>query len=478
MGINDLIFKEYDIRGLAEQDLPNDIVDKIIKAYYAYIARLRPSSKNKIIVGRDTRLSSQRIYDKVVSALVQCGADVVKIGICPTPVLYFAERKYLAHGAIMVTASHNPKDHNGFKMNFNGLSLYGKAIQKIKQIAKAESFLSHGVGLTVEMDANKDYLQFHSRPNSLAGLKVVLDAGNGVAGIVAPSAFSQMGAEVVSLYCIPDGNFPNHHPDPTIPENLKALIQRVKDVNADIGFAYDGDGDRLGAVTKTGRIVWGDELTAILGQDLLQRKPSCQIIFDVKCRSGVFKALRKLGGNVTMWKTGHSLIKTKMRETKASLAGEMSGHIFLGENYYGFDDAIYASIKIAEILKNKQKQEKGMHFEQLLHFLGESYITPEIRIECPDQNKQPCVEQFKQQLLSHQNDGKAPKINAFNDIDGIRVEFEHGWILLRASNTQPAIVVRAEGDTTANLEEYKTVLDQHLTKAFVALQMPSPKLIL
>ena len=447
--MNENIFREYDIRGIVGQDLTAETVFVIAHAIGTFFSR---NNAKRIAVGFDARESSPLFRDLLVKALNGSGCDVLDIGRVPTPVLYFAVFTADVDGGVMITGSHNPADHNGFKICLGKSTLFGEQIQAIKNIALSRKFSSGGPVISSEsIDIEKvkpkletvDVLPEYQRqllrrvtPGEKK-LKVVVDAGNGMGGVTALPLYQALGYEIVELFCEPDSNFPNHHPDPTVVENLQDTIKAVKENKADLGIAFDGDGDRIGVVDENGRIIWGDELMVLLSRSVLQEKPNATIIAEVKCSQKLFDDIEARGGKAIMWKAGHSLIKAKMKETNASLAGEMSGHIFFADRFYGFDDATYAGARVLEILSNSDKT-----LSQLLSDLPETFSTPELRVDCAEEKKFAVVQKIAEEFS---------KTNEVITIDGARILFENGWGLVRASNTQAILVLRFEADTEESL---------------------------
>ncbi|MCG3113604.1 MAG: phosphomannomutase/phosphoglucomutase [Candidatus Manganitrophus sp. SB1] len=442
------IFREYDIRGVYGTVLTEKVAEEIGKAFGTLIRR---SGGKKISLGYDIRLSSPSLREALLAGLLSTGIDVVDIGACPTPVLYFSLFNLQVDGGVMITASHNPAEFNGFKLCRGKGTLYGAEIQQVRTMAESGDF-DRGKGeLTFEPDFLATYLRYFVKHfGSLRSKKVVVDCGNAAAALIAPQIFEQLGCEVIPLYCEPDGRFPNHHPDPTVPENIADLIACVRKERADVGIAFDGDGDRLGAVDEKGEIIWGDKLTLLFATDILKRSPGAIIISEVKASQVLYDEIARLGGNGIMWKTGHSLIKSKMKETGALLAGEMSGHLFFADRYFGYDDAIYAGCRLVEILVNSE-QTLSSYFSDL----PKTYATPEIRVDCPDDRKFAVVEKCREYFS-----GKYKTV----DIDGIRILFEDGWGLIRASNTQPALVLRFEASSQARLTKMQEYIDGILAK--------------
>jgi phosphomannomutase / phosphoglucomutase len=441
MKIPEHIFREYDIRG---------IVDKDLSAEFAYILGRSFASKVKehgtgtVAIGRDCRISSPAYAAALAEGIASEGLKVVLTGMGPTPQLYYAIFEGNLAGGIQVTGSHNPSDMNGFKMCIGTHTLSGEEIQDLKarclKLATA-SKPSVDKSLIVENDLRAKYTEMlinNSKPHmGKRKLKVVVDAGNGVGGLVGPTVLRALGAEVIELFCEPDGTFPNHHPDPTVPENLEHLIKKVKEVGADLGIGWDGDADRIGAVDEKGEIIFGDMLLLIYGRALLESIPHPTIIGDVKCSSRLFDDLNSRGAKAIMWKTGHSLIKGKLKEVSGDLAGEMSGHIFFKHRYYGFDDAMYSSSRLLEILSHTEKK-----CSELLGDLPPAFSTPEMRVDCPEELKFKIAEKAQSAFAEEK----------VITIDGVRITFADGWGLVRASNTQPVLVMRFEASSPAALE--------------------------
>lgn len=457
--INKGIFREYDIRGIAEQDLTDEAVTLIGKGYATLISRQSnvASQRPRVAIGRDVRLSSKRVRDALIEGITSTGIDVVDLGECPTPLLYFAAYTKDVEGGIMITGSHNPPEYNGFKILIGKDTIHGGGIQDLRKLIEIGSFASGPSGRVESFEVIPAYLEmvkekFRAIPSSGKRLKAVVDAGNGTGGLVAPELLKSIGVDVIPLFCEVDGNFPNHHPDPTVPENLKTLIETVKFLNADLGVAYDGDSDRIGVVDEKGSIIWGDQLIILFARDILKNSPALTekptFIGEVKCSQIMYDDIERHGGRAIMWKAGHSLIKDKMKKEKALLAGEMSGHIFFNDRYFGFDDAIYATCRVIEILLKE-----GRPLSTLLSDLPKTFNTPEIRIDCPDEKKFETVERVKK-ILS--------KDYPIIDIDGVRVKFAEGWGLLRASNTGPILVMRFEASSEERLSEYRKIVEDIL----------------
>jgi phosphomannomutase/phosphoglucomutase len=433
------IFREYDIRGIAEKDLTNENVTLIGKAFATHMLA---QSRKRLVVGRDVRLSSGRLRDALVEAMVGCGANLIDVGVVPTPTQYFAIVQQQADGGVMITGSHNPIDYNGFKMS-TGLktddghvsvgAVFGEEIQQLYKIIQSGKFAS-GQGKVETLDVVPSYINAIKQRVKLAKpLKIVVDAGNGCGGLFAPQIWKDLGCEVICLYCEPDGRFPNHLPDPTVMKYIKDLRAKVVAEKADIGIGYDGDADRIGVVDNLGRPIFADKLLAMFARDTLTRFPGAKIVFDVKCSQALPEFIQKYGGKPIMWKTGHSLLKTKMKEEHAPLAGEMSGHIFFADDYFGFDDAIFGSGRMMQILSHSGKTMAELH-DEIPAFIS----TPEIRVDATDETKFKIVND----MVSY-----FKKSYQVIDIDGARVLFGDGWGLVRASNTQPVLEMRFEART-------------------------------
>ncbi len=446
--MNPDIFREYDIRGIAGTDMTESEVTRIGAAVGTY---LRRRERKRIVVGRDCRVTSPAYAERVIEGLLGTGCDVIDIGICPTPVFYFAIHHLSAEGGVMVTASHNPPDYNGFKLCIGLDSIHGPAIGKIREMIDAEDFLT-GEGVRSEAEVIGDYIDYVAGIISIPRpLRVGVDAGNGTAGPVAVPLLKRFGCEVVDLYCEMDGTFPNHEADPTVRKNMEDLIGLVRREGLDLGIGYDGDGDRIGVVDEAGRIVYGDRLMILLAREILERKPGATFIAEVKCSQTLYDDITSRGGRAIMWKTGHSLIKEKMKAEGAALAGEMSGHLFFADRYLGYDDAIYATGRLLEILGRSDGP-----LSALLADVPETVTTPEIRVDCPDREKAEVVRRVADRLS-----GKYDVI----DIDGVRVRFDDGWGLVRASNTQPALVLRFEAADEDRLAEIRGFLEGEVAAA-------------
>lgn len=464
---NKSIFKEYDIRGVVERDFAKRLIVDLGRAFVRYISEASNSSSNiRVGIGRDARSSGPMLFEWLVEGIRASGGQVIDFGMCPTPLVYYSMFHLGLTGAIMITGSHNPPEYNGFKLCFGSGTLHGKDIQQLRQLIDEQKFIS-GTGSLESYDIVKAYTDYQlKRHKALAELeykpKVVIDAGNGTAGIVAPEIFRRLGCEVVELFCEPDGTFPNHHPDPTVEGNLEHLKRAVKEHKANVGFAFDGDSDRIGIIDDLGQVLWGDEIMIILARDVLKRNPGATIIGEVKCSTRMYDEIKKAGGNAVMWKTGHSLIKARMKELKAILAGEMSGHIFFAEDYFGYDDAVHAALEVARILGEQMPEKKLSDF---LADVPEVCVTPEIRIECDEDIKFKLVEKVVDLITEHSTSGQNPPVKELNKIDGIRVEFDHGWGLVRASNTQSILVSRFEATDEQNLKRYQNFVEEKIARA-------------
>jgi phosphomannomutase/phosphoglucomutase len=432
--INPKIFREYDIRGIVGQDLDEGIVEVLGKAIGTYFLEQR---KKDVALGRDCRLSSPAFAVALTKGLLATGCDVTDLGIIPTPLLYFSVFEKNKEAGVMITGSHNPPEHNGFKMMVGEETLYGETIQAIYKIIKSDRF-AEGKGQSRAFDIVPEYRSYVAGQVRLEKkLKVVVDAGNGTGGEVAVPLFKRLGCDVQALYCEMDGRFPNHHPDPTLPEAMTDLVRTVRETGADLGIGYDGDADRLGVVDDLGHLIWGDQLLIVFARDILPSHPGAAVISEVKASKVLYGEIARLGGRPIMWRTGHSLIKKKIREEKAVLAGEMSGHIFFADRWFGFDDAIYSSARLLEILSRSAKKLSG-----LLSDLPRTFSTPEIRIYASDEVKFKIVDEVRKALSAK---------HKVIDIDGVRAVFPTGWGLVRASNTQAVIVLRFEADTEQDL---------------------------
>jgi phosphomannomutase / phosphoglucomutase len=443
--INPQIFREYDIRGVVGQDLTPATVQLIGKAIGTYMKRQGAKS---LIVGRDVRSSSVDFRDIISAALTSTGCDVIDIGMVPTPVAYFALHHLKADGGVMITGSHNPPEFNGFKISQGHHSLYGEKVQALKSLIDAQDFET-GSGIiqqTSILDAYVEHLS--SILNIPRKIKVVVDGGNGCFGIIGPQLLRKLGLDPVEIFCEPDGTFPNHHPDPTVEKNLVGLIEKVRTEKAELGIGFDGDADRIGLVDEKGNILWGDQLLTIFARDILSKNPGATIVGEVKCSQNLYKDIENRGGVPVMAPAGHSLIKKKMQETGALLAGEMSGHICFADNYFGYDDAIFAAGRILQIVANSSQK-----VSEMLVDLPKTAYTPEIRIDCPDDKKFEIVSELTEFFRSQYE---------VIDIDGVRINFGDGWALIRASNTQPVLVLRFEAETQPRLQELVGIIKKQM----------------
>jgi phosphomannomutase/phosphoglucomutase len=456
MDINPNIFREYDVRGIVGRDLTPEVVETLGKGYGTYVAR---KGVGAVSVGYDARLSSPAFSEALTLGITSTGVDVIQIGMVATPTLYFSLFCLDVGGGVMITGSHNPPDYNGFKLGLGRTTIYGDEIQEVLRVIRSGRF-ERGKGQVRQQDVGPAYVdEVVRRVGPLARpLTIVADAGNGVGGLFGPEMLRRLGAEVIELYCEPDGAFPNHHPDPTLPEALEDLIHTVQERGASFGVGWDGDADRIGVVDVEGRIVWGDQLMMLLSREVLARHPGAPILFEVKCSQGLVEEVARLGGEPVMYKTGHSLIKAKMKEIHAPLAGEMSGHIFVADEWYGFDDALYSTCRFARLLAAQDKT-----LSELVDELPAYYATPETRVDCPEERQFDIVAE-----MSAYFKGREEVI----DIDGVRVQFEGGWGLIRASNTQPVLVLRFEARTPERLEEIVGIVLNKLREIAPEVQVP------
>ncbi len=476
--MNAAIFRRYDIRGIVDRDLNTEVAQAIGKAFGTLLAsRVEDAAPGPVAVGRDVRLSSPSLAQALVEGVIATGLDVVDLGIVPTPLVYFYLFQHHTAGGVVVTGSHNPAEFNGFKLCREKQTLYEKEIQEIRQTVEDGAFTSVAKkGGRRAIDVIPGYLDYFAahfrslRRERRAGrpFRIVVDAGNGTAGLIAPRLLRSFGCEVVELYCEPDGRFPYHHPDPTVPANLTDLQSAVRETKADLGVAYDGDGDRLGVVDERGEIVWGDRLLTLYARQVLREKPGATCIGDVKCSQLLFDEIRTRGGIPLMWRTGHSLIKAKMREIGALLAGEMSGHFFFADRYYGFDDALYATCRLLEVLDAARQQDPAISFSHLLGDLPEWVATPEIRIFCRDEHKHAIVHRLAERISHLLGSNAVPgelrdEMEDFVTVDGLRLAGRHGWGLIRASNTEPALILRFEASSHEKMQRLRTFLEEHLS---------------
>ena len=448
MAISQAIFRQYDIRGIVGRDLTDEVARFVGRAYAAYLQAR--GIAGPVAVGRDNRPSGDALRDALVAGLTECGVDVIDIGVVPTPLLYWSLHHLGVIGGIQITGSHNPPEYNGFKMSIGADSLHGEGIQQLYALGQAGSF-PEGRGEIRHEEVIDRYVADIARRIGRVprALDVVIDCGNGAGSLVADRLFDRLGLRCRYLFCESDGTFPNHHPDPTVPENLEDLIAAVRANNADLGIAFDGDADRIGVVDSDGRIVWGDHVLILYARDVLTRTGGGQpIIFDVKCSQALPDAVRAAGGEPIMWRTGHSLIKEKMKETSAPIAGEMSGHMFFKEGFYGHDDALYGAARLLRIIADS-----GHSLSELLSDVPKYVSTPEIRVDCPEDIKFGIVERAVEHFRASHD---------VIDVDGVRVQFGDGWGLIRASNTQPVLVMRFEALTDRRLAEIRETMESWL----------------
>ncbi len=446
--MNTQIFREYDIRGIADRDLTDSVARDLGAAFGTLVSKA--GGAQTVSVSRDCRISSDRLFEALSQGILSTGIGVTDLGVIPTPLMYFSLHRLKVGGGIQITGSHNPPEHNGFKLCKGQGTLYGAAIQELRRAIEQRAFVA-GQGSRSSSDIVTDYKTYILSHFKMARrLKVVIDAGNGMGGMVAPELFQTLGVETIPQFCEVDGRFPNHHPDPTVVENLKPLQERVLKERADLGVAYDGDADRVGIVDDRGEILWADRLLILLARDILKERRGAAFIADVKCSNLLFEDVARHGGRPILWKTGHSLIKAKMKEERAVLGGEMSGHLFFSDRYFGFDDAIYASLRVVELVAKA-----GVKLSELSRDIPATFSTPEIRVECPEEKKFEIVKRAVDDFR------KKYKVN---DIDGVRIDFPDGWGLLRASNTQPVLVMRFEARTQARLAEIRSLVESKVSE--------------
>ena len=451
--MNPEVFREYDVRGVVDKDLTEDFVVDLGKAIGTFSRR---SGVQTMTLGRDCRLTSESYHAAMARGLMSTGIDVIDIGLCASPILYFSIRHLETDGGIMVTGSHNPPEFNGFKICVGPDTIYGDDIQQLREIMEAQNYETGGGSMQTRSVTAPYQDHIFNGVTVRKGLAIGVDGGNGVGGHFSLPLFERLGCSIMPIYCDMDGSFPNHFPDPTVEENLQDLISMVTTNKLDVGIAYDGDADRIGVVTENGRILWGDELLLLFSRYILRENPGAAIIGEVKCSQKLYDDIAKNGGRPIMWKAGHSLIKGKMKEENALLAGEMSGHIFFADRYFGFDDAIYAAVRLLEILSLGEGR-----LDELLADVPKTVSTPEIRVECADSLKFKVVEKVTQALK---------KRYETIDIDGVRVRFDDGWGLVRASNTQPVLVMRFEALTVERLDEIRSIVETAVQNAVKALE--------
>lgn len=458
------LFREYDLRGIVGKELTESITEQVARAYCTYV---KDRGVKTISVGRDGRLSSPALHKALVRGLLAGGLNVVDIGICPSPLVYFSLFQLPIDGGIMITGSHNAAEYNGLKICIGKEAIHGEEIQALRAVMETGVFVS-GAGTLSAHPIIPDYLAYLKKSFAHVNAKrlhVVIDCGNGVAALVAQQALELLGCRVTGLYCDLDGRFPNHHPDPTVLENLDDLIQAVKEHKADAGIGYDGDADRIGTIDEQGNVLWGDRLMVVYARDILAAKPGSTIISEVKSSQSLYDDIAKHGGRPIMWKTGHSLIKAKMKIEQAVLAGEMSGHMFFADRYFGYDDAIYASCRLVEILAKTPQP-----LSALVADLPKTSVTPEIRVDVSDTVKFTLVRQVQDRLALclKTREPLGPSKSVLRDvitIDGVRAIFDDGWGLIRASNTQPALVLRFEATSPERLAAIRAVIEGELRAA-------------
>jgi len=444
------IFREYDIRGLVDTDLTDEVVELLGRGLGTVIRR---KGGHSATVGRDCRESSPRFRDALSAGLCATGLDVLDVGVVPTPLTYFAANTLPVDGLAMITGSHNPPEYNGFKVGHGKTTLHGHEIQELRHLMEAGDFETGRPGKVTPFDIVTPYGHFIRQTVKMGrGMRVVIDAGNGTGGEVAVPLFASMGFDVVPLFCDMDARFPNHHPDPTVPANLEDLIAAVRREKAEVGIAYDGDADRIGVIDDKGQVLWGDQLMILFARSVLAEVPGSAIVGEVKCSATLYEDIARRGGKPIMWKAGHSLIKAKMKETNAQLAGEMSGHIFFKHRYFGFDDAVYASARLLEILTHADRP-----LSELLADVPKTYASPEIRFDVPEEKKFALVRRATELLRTGGHD--------IIDVDGVRVTFSDGWGLIRASNTQPLLVLRFEARTEKRLGEIQKLIESTVARA-------------
>ena len=452
MIMNPVIFREYDIRGVYEKEYDLSFTKKLGLAYVHFLKTKRNVPHPTITIGYDARLSSPEIKETLCQGIRDAGGNVIELGLVTTPICYFSTFNLEnVDGSIMITGSHNPPEYNGFKISAGKTTIFGEDIQELRRIIENNSFSEAKTrGSQKEFDIFPSYiLRYTQEFQNLKKIKVVLDLGNGTAGCIARRLYNACGLDPVILFEEPDGNFPNHHPDPTIEENLTALKQKVIETQADLGIGFDGDSDRIGIVDNNGKMVMGDELIYLFALSILKDKPGEKVIADVKCSDRMYDSINKIGGQAIMWKTGHSVIKEKVREEEAAFGGELSGHIFFLDRNYGYDDALYAGLRIIEILSKTDES-----IEDMVKQMGHGYCTPEIRIETTEEKKKSIVEKIKSIYKSNTNE------RTVNHIDGVRISYKDGWALVRSSNTQPVLVLRFESKTSEGLEKIQSEFEK------------------
>ncbi|MBW6516612.1 MAG: phosphomannomutase/phosphoglucomutase [Candidatus Cloacimonetes bacterium] len=447
--INRQIFRQYDIRGIVNIDLNDETVYLLGRGFGTF---LRQRNLRSVVIGGDARISTPRFKKQFSTGLLDCGCEVIDVAILATPTLYFSIHHLKADAGVMITGSHNPPEYNGFKLNIGLTSIYGDDILEIYDIIQNNTFIEGSGALRTVHGMIKIYQDYLVEISKIdRPVKVIVDAGNGAGGPILPDILRRLGCEVIELYCDMDGTYPNHHPDPTILEYMQDLVRTVKNTKAEVGIGLDGDADRIGVIDETGNMLFGDQILNIFAREFLKENPGEKVVADVKCSKNLFDDIKKQGGIPVMYKTGHSLIKKKMKEDKIIMGGEMSGHIIFEDRYLGFDDAIYAACRFVEIIAKSDKKVSEMLADQ-----PKMYNTPEMRVDCTEDNKFQIVELVKNHFQEKGFD--------VNDIDGMRVTFPDGWGLLRASNTQPVLVTRFEAETEARLQEIKDLVEQEIDR--------------
>ncbi len=452
--MNSEIFREYDIRGVYNKDFDAAFAKKLAKAFSSYLKAQLGKKDLKVSIGHDARLSSPEITSALQEGFIESGVFVYALGLITTPISYFSTFQLDIDGAIMVTGSHNPPDYNGFKISLGRTTISGSQILSLKQIIEAEDYIS-GNAESENYNIFPKYLERYKEEfQGIQKIPVVLDCGNGVAGCIVRKLFEQVGLEPEILFEEPDGSFPNHHPDPTVEENLDELKKAVIANKAKIGIGFDGDADRIGVVDENGKFLLGDEIICLISQDILRENKGAKIIGDVKCSDRMYDFIAKHGGEPIMWKTGHSLIKKKVKEEAAPFGGELSGHIFFADRNYGYDDSLYAALRLVELLGKS-----GKNLSELISDLPPAFNTPEIRLDTTEDKKRLIVEKMKE-YFANKNDSSI----RYTTIDGIRVSFENGWALVRSSNTQPVLSMRFEANSEENLQKIRSEIETEVQK--------------
>jgi phosphomannomutase/phosphoglucomutase len=452
--MNPLIFREYDVRGVADRDLTSELAEDLGRAFGTFLTR---RGQRRIVLGRDCRVSSPRLHASLLKGLLETGLALTDIGVGPTPLLYFSVFHLDAEGGVQITGSHNPPQDNGFKLMSGKATLAGDEVRELRSLIERRDFDLAGGGTCQLFDPLPAYVGYMRGNIRLAhtDLRFAIDAGNGAGGPAALAAMQALGLSPVAMHCEMDGEFPNHHPDPSLPENLAELVTRVREEKLAFGIAYDGDADRIGVVDNLGNVLYGDRLLILLSRQILARHPGAAILGEVKCSQTLYDDIAEHGGRPIIWKTGHSLIKRKMKEEQALLAGEMSGHVFFADRYYGYDDAIYASLRLIEIIVAS-----NMPLDRLLADVPQTHSTPELRVDCSDEVKFGVV----QRVLDHYR-----PTHTVLDVDGARIAFQDGWGLVRASNTQPALVLRFEAASATRLSEIRSEVEAVVARSQISV---------